>query len=71
MSAGRYYETRVLSYAQLEQAVVSRSGTLLKTSKDVLKTQTHLARGRVTNLRVTQRAHANDQDLVAMFKAFS
>ena len=57
MSAGRFYDTSVLSYAQLEQAVLSRDGKLLKTPKDLLKTQRALARGRATNLAVTRRAH--------------
>jgi hypothetical protein len=36
MSAGRYDETSVLSYAQLEQAVVIKE-RLIKTPKDRLK----------------------------------
>lgn len=70
MSAGRYYETSVLSFAQLEQAVVGSNGKLLKTSKDRLKEQTGLSRGRGTNLAVTMRAFKNGQDLLAAFKAF-
>lgn len=69
MSAGRYYETSVLSYAQIEQAV-RREGKLLKTSKDVLKMQINLARGRATNLTVTRRAHEHHDDLLAHFKTF-
>ena len=70
MSAGRYYETSVLGFAQLEQAVVLNSGKLLKISKDDLKLQAALGRGRVTNLRVTQRAQDNEEDLISQFKAF-
>ena len=70
MSAARYYETSVLSYAQLEQAAVSSTGKLLKTPKDALKRQTVLTRGRSTNIRVTHRAHSNDEDLLAAFKRF-
>ena len=70
MSAGRYYETSVLSYAQLEQAVYSRSGRLLTTPKRLLKKQPGLGRGRATNLRVTQRAVDGDADLLASFKSF-
>jgi len=70
MSAGRFYETSVLSYAQLEQAVASSEGKLLKTPKDVLKTQPALARGRGTNLRVTRRANEHNDDLLAYFRTF-
>jgi hypothetical protein len=70
MSAGRYYETSVLTYAQLEQAVRTHDGKLLMTTKDVLKNQSALARGRRTNLRVTRRAETSGQDLLAYFKAF-
>ncbi|BCN66521.1 hypothetical protein RE9431_49760 (plasmid) [Prescottella equi] len=70
MSAGRYYETSVLTYAQLEQAVVSSAGKLLTTPKDILKAQPGLARGRTTNLTVTHRAHAKDEDLLAQFRSF-
>ena len=70
MSAGRYYETSVLSFAQLEQAVRSFDGKLVKTPKDRLKKQSGLGRGRSTNQRVTLRALENEQDLLTAFKAF-
>ncbi|OUS96148.1 hypothetical protein [Rhodococcus sp. NCIMB 12038] len=70
MSAVRYYETSVLGYAQLERAIVSSTGKLLKTPKDKLMTEPGLGRGRVTNLNVTRRAHAKNDDLVAKFKSF-
>lgn len=70
MSAGRYYETSVLGYAQLEQAIMTNDGKLLKTSKDVLKTHPGLGRGRSTNLNVTHRAHSRDDDLLAQFRSF-
>jgi len=70
MSAGRYYETSVLSYAQLEQAVTLKSGKLLRISKENLQLQAALGRGRVTNLRVTRRAHATEEDLLGQFRAF-
>ncbi|MFC0680527.1 hypothetical protein ACFFGH_22060 [Lysobacter korlensis] len=70
MSAGRFYETSVLSFAQLEQAVLASNGKLIKTPKDRLKKQAGLGRGRITNLRVTMRAFENEQDLLASFKAF-
>ncbi|MGR0320419.1 hypothetical protein [Agromyces sp. ZXT2-3] len=70
MSATRYYETTVLSFAQLEQAVVTSDGKLLKTPKDKLKVQPGLERGRGTILRVTKRAIETEQDLIRAFKAF-
>lgn len=70
MSASRFYGTSVLSFAQLEQAVLMSDGKLLKTPKDRLKVQKDLGRGRETNLRVTLRAFENEQDLLAMFKSF-
>lgn len=70
MSAGRFYETSVLSFAQLEQAVRASNGKLLKTPKDVLKQQPSLKRGRSTNLLVTLRALEYEEDLIAVFKLF-
>jgi hypothetical protein len=70
MSARRFYDTSVLTYAQLEQAVRSHEGELLLTPKDVLKQQSALARGRGTNMRVTRRASERDDNLVAIFKQF-
>lgn len=70
MTARRFYDTSVLSYAQLEQAALSHEGELLLTPKRVLKLQTGLARGRSTNVRVTRRATNRDDNLVAIFKQF-
>lgn len=70
MSAKRYYETSVLSFAQLEQAVRMSDGKLSKTPKDRLKKQSGLGRGRGTNMRVTMRAFEDEQDLLAAFKTF-
>lgn len=70
MSATRYYETSVLSFAQLEQAVRASDGRLIKTPKDRLKKQSGLGRGRGTNMRITMRAFDNAEDLLATFKAF-
>lgn len=70
MSAGRYYETSVLSFAQFEQAVVGSDGKLITTPKDKLKTQPGLRRGRQTIFVVTRRAFENEQDLLQTFKAF-
>ena len=70
MSAGRYYETSVLTFAQLEQAVLGSNGKLITTPKDRLKKQAGLGRGRRTNLAVTMRAFERGEDLLAAFKAF-
>lgn len=70
MSATRYYETAVLSFAQLEQAAVASNGKLLKTPKHQLKKQSGLVRGRATIVRVTTRAINNEEDLLAAFKRF-
>ncbi|AND15363.1 hypothetical protein [Rathayibacter tritici] len=68
MSADRFYGTSVLSFAQLERATI-RGGKLVTTPKRVLRTDSTLARGRATNLAVTQRALRADEDLVATFKS--
>ncbi|WZU36148.1 hypothetical protein Rruber_05661 (plasmid) [Rhodococcus ruber] len=70
MSASRYYETKVLGYAQLERAVRLSTGKLVKTPKVQLKKVPGLERGRVTNLEVTRRAHENNDNLIAQFKQF-
>lgn len=70
MSARRFYGTTVLSFAQLEQAVVDSNGKLLMSSKKALRTRPDLREGRETNLRVTLRAIENEQDLLEAFKAF-
>lgn len=70
MSASRYYETSVLSFAQLEQAAIDSAGKLIKTPKWALRQQTGLERGRTTSIRVTRRAFENEQDLLKHFKTF-
>ncbi|WP_152349274.1 hypothetical protein [Brevibacterium sp. CFH 10365] len=70
MSAGRYYETSVLSYAQLERAVRMSDGKLSTTPKDRLRKEPGLGRGRETNMTLTIRALKNEEDLLAAFKAF-
>ncbi|NKT46169.1 hypothetical protein GS908_01220 [Rhodococcus hoagii] len=54
MSATRYYETKVLDYAQLERAVRLSTGKLVKTPKDQWMHEPGLGRGRVTNLSITR-----------------
>ena len=70
MSADRFYETTLLSWAQLEGAVY-RDGQLLKTPKDRLQKQSGLERGRSTNKVVTLRAHQRaGSNLVDAFTEF-
>ncbi|NCL77139.1 hypothetical protein AIIKEEIJ_06342 [Rhodococcus sp. YH1] len=45
VSAGRYYDTSVLSLAQAERSMVTLGGKVLKTPKDLLRTQPGLKRG--------------------------
>lgn len=70
MHAGRFYDTKVLGFAQMEQATRSRRGKLIKPSKDTLREQAALARGRDTILQVVLRAHAKGENLLDVFKAF-
>lgn len=70
MSARRFYGTTILSYAQLEQAVVDSHGKLLKTPKETLRKRDDLREGRGTNLRLTMKAIKDEQDLLEAFKAF-
>jgi len=70
MSAGRFYDTTVLSFAQLEQAAVASNGKVLKPRKEDLKKQQGLSRGRGTIIRVTKRAIESAEDLVREFKKF-
>lgn len=70
MSATRFYDKAVLDFAQIESAVLSSNGKLIKTPKDALEKQSGLGRGRSTNLRLTLRALERDENLVAYFKAF-
>ena len=68
MSAGRYYETSLLSYAQLVQAVVIKE-RLIKTPKTALAAERSRS-GRMTNLSVTLRAQTKADNLVAGFTDF-
>lgn len=70
MSARRFYGTTVLSYAQLEQAVVDFNGKLLTTPKKALRKRADLREGRATNLRLTLKAIENEEDLINAFEAF-
>jgi hypothetical protein len=70
MSARRFYGTTVLSYAQLELAVIDSNGKLLTTPKKILRKRTDLREGRATNLRLTLQAIENEEDLINAFEAF-
>lgn len=70
MSAGRYYDTTLLSFAQMERAVRTSEGRLIKSRKLDLRKETGLEPGRQTILAVTLRAIGNREDLLALFKAF-
>ena len=72
LSAARYYETAVLSYAQDEQMSLSRAaGEAMKLPKRLLRKLPGLGRGRSTNLAVTLRAIDNSENLVEVFKRFA
>lgn len=70
MSAGRFYGTTVLTFAQLKEAVRLADGSILTTPKDRLRGRPDLLPGRGTIIRVTKQALDNEEDLIAAFKAF-
>ncbi|MFC9437889.1 hypothetical protein [Nocardia sp. NPDC057030] len=69
MSGGRYYQIAVLGWAQEDQTVVV-DGKTMRPTKEELKRQAGLARGRATNVAITRRAQERTQDLIARFIAF-
>lgn len=72
LSARRYYETTVLTYAQDEQSRLSRlADDAKKLPKRVLKKLPGFGRGRTTNLAVTMRAFDNSENLIDVFKRFA
>lgn len=71
LNATRFYETEMLTYAQAEQAIVLANGKINRPTKDQLKKQPELPRGRDTHLEVTLRAHANGDDLMGLFRFFA
>lgn len=70
MSAGRFYETSVLSFAQSTRASIGLRGNLTLVPKHQLKKQPGLARGRSTNTAVTLEALEDSYDLIEAFKRF-
>jgi hypothetical protein len=70
MSAGRYYETSLLSYVQDVRAVTDRRGKIIKEAKWRLKERGEFERGQETILRVSKQAKRRDDDLLAFFREF-
>jgi hypothetical protein len=72
MNADRFFDKTVLDFVQLEQMKGRhpRTGKAIVPSKDDLREQRELRQGRGTNLTVTLRAAALDEDLVAVFADF-
>ena len=70
MSAGRFYETSVLSFAQSTRASIGLRGDLMLVPKRQLKKQPGLGRGRSTNKAVTLEALKDSYDLIEAFKRF-
>lgn len=70
MSATRFYDTTILDFAQMQQAVLSSAGKLMKIRKLDLRKQRELEPGRDTIVTITLRAIQNNEDLLALFKAF-
>lgn len=70
MSAGRFYETSVLSHVQTERAVRATNGRLLKPRKEDLQREQDLARSRATILKVVMRAYDGQVNVLDDFRAF-
>jgi hypothetical protein len=71
MSATRFYNTSMLSFAQEQRGVVDRrTGKLITDPKRVLKRKKELERGTETIVRVTEDAHGMREDLLARFRSF-
>lgn len=68
MSAGRYYQNTVLGWAQEDQTVVV-DGVTMRPTKEELKRQAGLARGRATNAAITRQAYGRRENLIARFIA--
>lgn len=70
MTATRFYETTMLSYAQQEQTVPLPNGKLAHPPKWSLKKQDNLRRGRQTHIQVALRAYEAGANVVEMFETF-
>lgn len=71
LNATRLYETELLSHVQLERAVRTPKGKLLKTPKDRLKEDPLLHRGYDTIIRVVEGAHGKGTNIVENFKRWA
>ncbi|MEI2732230.1 MAG: hypothetical protein V9G08_09580 [Dermatophilaceae bacterium] len=71
LNATRLYETELLSYVQMERAVRTDKGKLLKTPKDRLQQDPQLQRGYETIIRIVEDAHGKGTNIVANFKRWA
>ncbi|MCC6498539.1 MAG: hypothetical protein IT193_20025 [Propionibacteriaceae bacterium] len=72
LNATRFYDTALLSHVQLDRAVRSRDGKLLKTPKDRLREDASLKRSYETIIRIVEAAYGNDRsNLVSEFKRWA
>lgn len=71
LNATRLYKTELLSHVQLERAVRTPKGKLLKTPKDRLEQDPLLHRGYDTIIRVVEEAHGKGTDIVENFKRWA
>ncbi|GAB3757562.1 hypothetical protein GCM10027599_23830 [Yimella radicis] len=71
LNATRLYETELLTHVQMERAVRTPKGKLLKTPKDRLQRDPQLRRGYETIIRVVEDAHGKGTDIVSDFKRWA
>ncbi len=72
LTAGRFYETTVLSHVQIHTAVRSRTGRVLKTPKYKLRDEERYMRSYATIVRIVEAAYGNDgSNLVEDFKRWA
>lgn len=71
LNATRLYETELLTYVQMERAVRTPKGKLLKTPKDRLQEDPRLQRGYETIIRIVEDAHGKGTNIVADFKRWA
>lgn len=69
LNAARFYDTTLLSHVQMERAVVTSEGKVLKTPKDRLREDPRLARGYNTIVQVVEDAYGkHHRNIVGDFK---
>ncbi len=71
LNANRLYETELLSYVQMQSAVRTPNGRLLKTPKERLQKDPQLQRGYETIIRIVEDAHGKGTNIVADFKRWA